>query len=384
MNTMRHFGLLLALALTSAASHPEPLIPQHDAELLETLPAVSGGRAEERRLRRERAADPTDPVKAAALARRYIERARALGDPRPAGQALAVLQAWPDPSRAPDDVLLMRATIEQYLHHFDTAAGHLERLVQRRPQHAQAWLTLATVRRVQGRYAESDAACAGLTTAGALWHAAACRAENDALRGDFDVARAALHRLLGLPGFGAPARGWLLTTLAELETRTARPAAAEAAYREAQAAHADGYTTLSYADFLLQQGRYADALSQLKDQPRSDAVLLRLAIAGVRIGAAEAQRDAREMRERMRLADLRPDAQIAHAREKAMFALWVDVQPQRALQWARANVRRQREPLDLLVFAHAARVAGDEAAMREAQTISKEMGLHDRRFDALL
>jgi hypothetical protein len=58
-------------------------------------------------------------------------------------------------------VLLLRATLEQYLHEFDAAVAHL-RLLLARPgseRQSQAWLTLATVLRVQGRYAESDAAC---------------------------------------------------------------------------------------------------------------------------------------------------------------------------------------------------------------------------------
>jgi len=125
-------------------------------------------------------------------------------------------------------------------------------------------------------------------------------------------------------------------------------------------------------------------LSQLEQQPRTDAVLLRLAIAGTRTRSPDAQRDVREMRDRMALANLRPDARTTHAREQAMFALWVDAKPQRALELARVNVRLQREPLDLLLLAQAARASGQANAVREAQQLRKEMGLHDERLDALL
>src|SRR5207245_7670396 len=124
-----------------------------------------------------------------------------------------------------------------------------------------------------------------------------------------------------------------------------RPSQAEAAYRRALAAHGDAYTIMSYADFLMQQERHTDVLERLKDQPRNDAVLLRLAIAGTRSKSASAARDVREMRERMTLANLRPEARTTHAREQAMFALWVDDSPQLALALARTNVRHQREPL---------------------------------------
>src|SRR5437762_10806273 len=147
MKRFRLACLAAVLASLCAVVHGEVLVPRSDAQVVEVLPAVSGDRAEERRLRREWAADPGDARKAVALARRQLEQARADGDPRRAGQALAALQAWPDPAKAPDDVLLMVATIEQYLHDFDASAKHLLRLVERQPRHAQAWLTLATVRR---------------------------------------------------------------------------------------------------------------------------------------------------------------------------------------------------------------------------------------------
>jgi len=380
---MHHFLAPLACALVLAGPttfvRAELLVPQSDAEVIETLPAAGGSRAEERALRRRWAANPADPGLAATLARRYIDRARAQGDPRFAGQALAVLQAWPEAAIAPAEVLLMRATVQQYLHAFDESASTLERLVTREPQHAQAWLTLATVRRVQGRYAESDVACAALARIGPPLYAQACKAENDGLRGDFDAARARLHALLAAAR-DAATHNWLLTSIAELEARAARPIEAEVAYRAALTAGADAYATLSYVDFLLQQDRPADALIQLRDQARSDAVLLRLAIAHWQAQSP----DAREMRERLALAALRPEARTTHAREQAMFALWVDRNPEHALALARENVRHQREPLDLLVLAHAARAAGDAAALQETATLAQEIGLHDLRLEALL
>jgi hypothetical protein len=138
-----------------------PITPTRDDEVIEVLPASAGNRGEDRQLRKRLAARPDDVKLATAVARRYLEQARESGDPRFAGLALAALRAWPDANAAPDDVLLLRATLEQYLHEFDAAVAHL-RLLLARPgseRQSQAWLTLATVLRVQGRYAESDAAC---------------------------------------------------------------------------------------------------------------------------------------------------------------------------------------------------------------------------------
>jgi hypothetical protein len=382
----------LSLAVLLAATFPGQadatvLAPTRDDEVVESLPAVSGGRAELRRLRQQQAANPQAVAPAVALARRYLDEARSQGDPRYAGLAFAALAAWPSPVTAPDEVLLLQATLQQFVHDFETAATHLERLVQRSPANAQAWLTLATVRRVQGRYADSDHACASLLALrdgpGAIY-ARACQAENDSLRGEFQQARDSVASLLGGSRLAAPARNWLLTTLAESEARAGRPAQAEAAYKEAQAAQADAYTALSYADFLLDEKHPAEAMVQLKGQPRTDAVLLRLAIAGTQVDGMQARRDVAELRQRMALANQRPEARTTHAREGAMFALWIDKSPQRALELARENVKHQREPLDVLVFAQAAAASQDAAALREVAALTQAMGLRDKRVDALL
>lgn len=361
--------------------------PLRDEEVIETLPAVSGDRAELRQLRRTLASNPKAAQAAVTLAGRYLDEARTQGDPRYAGLAFAALAAWPSPNSAPDGVLLLQATLQQFVHDFDTAGVNLERLVQRSPGNAQGWLTLATVRRVQGRYGDSDRACAHLAKidAGpAGFYARACQAENDSLRGEFDGAHARLTGMLGSAQVTKSTRNWLFTTLAESEARAGRPDLAETAYKNALAAQSDAYTALSYADFLLDNERPADALAQLRGQRRTDAVLLRLAIAGVQSNAPQARADVAEFRQRLALANQRPEAAAAHAREAAMFALWIDKAPRRALALARENVKHQREPLDLLVLARAAAASRDAAALREAAALIQSMGLRDKRLDALL
>lgn len=371
-------ALTFVLALAAGVAAAVPLLPRDDAEVVETLPAA-GTRDEDRRLRRELAARPGDVALAVRVARRQLERARAEGDPREAGLALAALKAWPDAASAPVEVLLLQATLDQYLHDFDAAVAKLERLVAREPRHAQAWLTLATIRRVQGRYVESDAACRHIAAAGAGLHAAACLAENEGLRGRFDDARVRLRELLVAPGLDRATRGWLLTTQAELEARSGDAVAADAAWRAALQTDPTSYALIGRADGLIANGRFAEALALLANAPRADAVVLRRAIAATRLGAP--LDDAREMRERIALANERPGAAASHGREQAMFALWVDGRADRAMALARENVRHQREPLDLLVLAQAAKASGDSAALEQARRLVREIGLVDRRVE---
>ena len=377
-------SLLNSALLFGSFSHAQAIVPSRDSEVIETLPGGSAERREERKLRRALAEQPNNAALATRLSAQYLARARETGDPRYAGLSIAALRPWQDDTAAPGEVLLLQATLDQYLHQFDAAAAKLERLLQRDPKLGQAWLTLATIRRVQGRYDASDRACQALMGLGAGVYGPACLAENQALRGHTQAARSTFKRLLAAPGADAGTRNWLATSLAELEERAAEVDAAQAAWTLALQASATPYTVLSYADFLIDQGRFAEALTTLKNQPRNDGVLLRVAIASVRAGAPGSDAQAREMRERIAVANLRPGTQSFHGREQAMFALWVDKQPQRALELARENVKSQREPIDLLILAQAARATGQELAVREVEQLRRDVGLQDRRVEALL
>ena len=370
-------------ALVAASAAATPITPSRDDEVIEVLPATAAGRSEDRQLRRRLAERPGDARLAAAVAERYLAQARETGDPRFAGLALAALAAWPDPALAPNEILLLRATLEQYLHEFDASVAHLRILVARPggDRNPQAWLTLATVLRVQGRYGDSDAACRSV---GAGVYASACLAENAALRGETAAARRSFQELLADARLSPSTRGWLLTSLAELEERDGRAAAAEAAYRGVLRLGRDTYAAIAYADFLIAQKRPAEALAVLKDESRTDTVLLRVAIAATRANAPSGERDVAEMRERIALANERPEASVFHGREQAMFALAIDHDAERALALARGDVARQREPLDLLVFAEAARASGRRDAIEEARQLKSSLGLHDRRIDAVL
>ena len=354
------------------------------------------GAARERRQPRARTAScasasprvPTTSTLATAVARRYLEQARESGDPRFAGLALAALRAWPDASAAPDDVLLLRATLEQYLHEFDAAVAHL-RLLLARPgseRQTQAWLTLATVLRVQGRYARVRRRVSPGRPAPAEVYATACLAENAALRGETAAARRSFETMLGdARAAGGDAR------LADDVARRARgarrlaPAAADAAYRSVLRLGPDTYAAIAYADFLIAQtppgatrcgaeGRVAHRHRPAAPRHRRNA------------GRAAPPRRATSPRcaSGSRLANERPEASVFHGREQAMFALVVERDAERALALARGDVARQREPLDLLVFAQAARASGRREAIEEARRLKASIGLHDRRIDALL
>ena len=370
---MRHIpliaGLLTLVVCTVLAT---PITPNADSQVIERLPPTT------------RTSASADPAVAAAEARALLDASRREGDPRFAGRALARLARWQPASeaaQAPAEVLLALAETEQYLHDFTGATRRLQALVQREPANPQAWLLLATLHRVQGHYAPSDQACTALQQLRVQPYAEACAAENAALRGDNDAARARLQALIARASVPST-RGWLLTTLAELEQRAGQVVASDAAWRQSLQAAPDTYAAVGYADFLLDQQRPQEAWNLLNPLPRSEGVLLRLAIAARRLNRPEASPLRQEIRARYSQADLRPE-DSGHQRERALMALDIEGRPAAALLHARNNVQRQREPLDLWLLARCALAASDRSALDQARQLAKTQGLRDARIDAL-
>ena len=367
------FLLLLCAALVSGAAGavapaaPRDLQPGADTEVVERLPERVAGA-------------PATPAAAAAVARRWILLSRETADPRYLGRAQAALAPWWGRSDAPPDLLVLQATVEQGRHNFSAARATLERALQAQPAHAQGWLTLATLERLSARYPAAEAACRQVARHGAAVHATACLLETRSLQGQHDAARSGLTALWQQAGGDTAQRAWIASLLAESEERAGRDDEADAAYRRSLADAPDGYTALAYADHLLRRQRPAAALQVLAQQPDSDAVLLRRAQALRRTGDPAWQPLARELQARVDAIAARGEGLEAHARERALLALWLQDQPAAAWQAARANLALQKEPLDWWLALQTSELAGDPAAHKAVRQALRQAGLQDVRL----
>jgi len=368
-------GLLLALPLAAAAT---PFTPKDDAEVVQRLPYRVD--AAERARRAALARDPAQLPLAVAAARAALDRARTLGDPRELGAAHAALAPWWVRADAPAEAALLRARVLQARHDFDAAQADLQRLLARAdlaPElRAQALLDAAAIHQLRAELPEARALCEQLRPLAAL-PAATCVAELDSLSGHAPAAAQALARLA--PGRTVPP--WLLLMRAELAERLG-DASAAGLYRQALLGADDVYTRAALADWLLAQGRAAEALA-LTDRSEADALLLRHVIALRRLGRDAAAPTAR-LREALAAADKREPGK--HAREQARFALDVTGDLREALRLAQANWGWQREPADAVLLARAAQAAGrdGEVARRELAGFVRERGWQDARLDRLL
>lgn len=357
-------SLRFTLPLLAVVSHlglaAAPRLPASDAEIVERLPGRASDPAQ-RELDTLRAAwrrDPRDAAAAVALARAYVERTGATGDPRYTGYAQAALQPWWDEAAPPIEVRVQRAVLRQFGHGFDAALADLAAVVQAAPDHAEAWSWIAAIELVRADYPAARRACQAMAPQVPALIARGCSATVDSLSGRADGAAAALRQALAAaPGADPAQRLWVLTRLAEIEERRGDFAAAETAFGQALALGVeDVYLLAAWSDFLLDRGRPAEVLTLLRERARADVLLLRLALAAKAVGDPQAKRWADELAARFEAARARGDT--THRKEESRFELALRGDTERALALAQQNYAEQREAADARLLLEAALAAG--------------------------
>jgi hypothetical protein len=418
-------ALALPGLLCVATGQAAPRTPADDQEVIERLPARLPGSAPRRLIAAPLGTPAPAPTLPAALmlSRQAIDQARRSGDPRDWGLAQAALAPWWGSAQTPAPVRLLRATIRQGQHDFAGALSDLDGLLAepiaeavagnglRRASlaapraagwamglglRAQAELTRASIHQVQGRYAVAREACERLAGEpyAALGQAVrvaarACLAELDQLQGRTPAARADA----ALAALGPRDEPWLALLRAEMAARNGRPEAGPL-FAVASSGEAPSlYALAARADWLLDNGRAAEAEQLLRDYEAADALLLRRAIALQHLSAGS-PKAAAELAPLVAQLQARFDAALArgdhsHAREQARFALELQGDSPAALELATSNWAWQREPADALLLLRAAAAAGQPAAGAPAIEWAREQGFTDLRWppgprDALL
>lgn len=364
------FGLTLLLSMLSTL-HARDLLPTHGDQVLVKLPP---------RLKTAPMALPNQVLDAAQQA---ISLARSTSDPRHLGHAQALLSPWWGQINAPVRAMVLQATVEQSQHRFSEARNTLHRAVAIAPNHAQAWLTLATLDRLQARFEDAYRACEKVAMAGEVFYARVCQAELLALRGQHDAAFKAFQSLVKQsPDIDTQA--WVYSLMGEAHIRAGRLKLAEQALETSLQLSPDAYTSLALADMMLQAQQPQRALDALKDAPLSDAVLMRKALARRQSNNLQWQRDLNELKQRFDRSRQRGDVQALHARELAWVALHLQDDPQAAQHHALVNLTLQKEPIDWWLALRSTRIVADAVVWKRLRSELMRSGLRDTRLNALL
>ena len=381
--TRRLGAALLLSCLWCGGTAAAPHIPADGNQVVERLPSRADPvQRELLRLRGELSRRPGDLGLASALAQRYIEQARADGDPRYLGYAQAALAPWWTQAQPPEQVLVLRATLRQSTHQFPAALADLDQAVQRDSGNVQAWLTRATVQMVTGQLAAARASCMRLYSRAPLLVVQTCLSSVGSISGQAADSYRQLQEVQKRHPLDEPGvQVWVATLLGEMAERAGDAAGAEAHFRQALAAgEPDSYLLGAWADFLLDHGRASEAARLLKDKTRNDALLLRYALALQAMSAPDARRQAEVLRTRFDAAMLRGDT--VHRREQARFELALRKDPAAAVRLAKANWMVQKEPADLRILADCALASGDTEAAQMVRDWLRSSRIEDRRVAA--
>jgi tetratricopeptide (TPR) repeat protein len=358
-------ALLLIGRSYSRGANDGPFVPQHDSDVVETLPTSSDGIRARRlaAMRRRLEANPNNLELATLLAGLNIEESREQSDPRFLGYAQAALAPWWREPNPPTEVLLLRATIRQSSHDFDGALVDLDALLKANPSDIQGWLTRSVILTVQSKYAEAKASCDQVASLARGLISEVCFANLDSLQGR---AKAAYQRLSGAleeerASGGISVQTWVLSSLGEIAVRAGEDTQAELHFRQALGLEpSDPYVLGAYADLLLDLHRPKELIALLKQYAQNDGLLLRLALAEAQLRMPSYREHVETLRKRFDAGRERGDS--VHRREESRFELALGKNPKLALDLAKENWKVQREPWDARVLLEAAKGARDRAA----------------------
>jgi len=259
----------------------------------------------------------------------------------------------------------------------------LRQAVAAHPHELDAALILATLLELKGDFAGARPACARLARAADALIAITCLASIDGRSGrlaeSYERLRASPADDARLP---ADTRAWTLAVRAEMAERLGDDASAAFDYVAAlETSPQDPYLKAAYADLLLRTGRPGEVLTLLAGSEAQDPLLLRLAIAGHRLGSPEAVRWTEAYQERLRAAARDHDA--THLREAAIYLLEVRGDAAAALESAKRNWAAQREPADLRIYARAAEQTHATADVAQIARWLRETRYEDRTLCGL-
>ena len=374
-------GFTVVVAIRAAA---EPFVPADDALVLESgLPTADPRVRQMRELTQALREHPDDLSAAMRLAGRQVAMGVAEADPRFVGYARATLAPWWGDEHAAPALRILRARILQAQHDFVPAALDLRAALREIPDSPQALLVLASIGEATGDLAEAKDACARLAALRPGLTAAACAASIGSLTGDSEGSYARLREAVERePGADASQRIWAMTILGEIATRRDDPAAQQYLQQALALDSRDIYALTVYADYLLDHGRAAEVLRLLLGFARVDALYLRLALAAQTIGDPRFDGYRADVAARFEAARRQGDR--LHLRDASRFALEIEHDAPRALEFAQQNWAVHKTPYDARALLTAAIACHDPTAARPVIDWVTATGLEDRAVERLI
>lgn len=379
------FPLFFSATLASAEQEPSALyIPTNDDVIVLTLPDDG-----------MRLAVSTIPAPSQMIqqAQRYLRRAKTEAEPRYASFAQSLLNKLNANTRQSAEFWLLQARLFDYQHNFSAAEAAAKKAItysSNPQQQAEAYLLLSTISLVQGRLQAAQEHCLGLRSLGRIAQQtmALCNVGIQARSGQAEQALSTLQTLETRFKVRDPISDllvWIQYNRAEVYAQLQHPETANQfaiAWQTAQSQSGNSierlHLQLAYADWLLDQRQFAQALQLLASAPDSVSTHLRIARTKKQLQQLDDVLTA-DIEDFLLRANARAD--IASQREAAYYHVFVSGDGPKAIQAAKTNWSLQREPIDVRLLLMAADMVNQPDARQMAEEFITKTGLQDKRLN---
>jgi tetratricopeptide (TPR) repeat protein len=271
------------------------------------------------------------------------------------GRAKAWLQTKMANASPNAQTYYLYARVLQHQHQFDRALKALDRAIELKPTAVNSWLLKANIHLVQGDIVAARQACLTLIGKADILLISTCALEVASQNGKLAESYQELARLYRLyQPANEPEKTWLVQILADMALKQDLAEAALGYLDQANMDNAPVSLLALWSDVQLSLNQHQvvyDKLSNVIEQHpvQDDALLLRLAIAEKYLGNTVKWQWA--FAQRVKLREQRHDS--LHASDLAQYYLKVDVQPKKALYWAKINWQVARQTNDRMLLEQA-------------------------------
>ncbi len=372
--------ILLALILTSQTVMAKPFVPDSDSLILAKLPKV------DKRLGNIRASLKKNPENldfALLLANKYLELGRKEADPRYFSYIESVLLPWWKEAEPANEILILRAYVNQYAHKFDDALLDLNKILKKKND-AQALLMRSAIYRLQAKYDKALVDCNALTNSVSSLTKASCLASIKSLNGQAAESYENLEKELIATRASDSEKVFALTSLGEIASRLGNFSLAEKHFKSALELNpSDVYLMVVYADLLLDKEMPEKVLSFLEQPAKAnEGLMIRYTKALKELGIKEFKDASLKLKESF--AKSRTMGDIYHQREEALIALDLFNDVKSAHDFAKDNWRMQKEPIDASILIRTAIASKDKDSIKEITKFIEQNRIEDIKLEELL
>jgi len=373
-------------------SHAKSFIPKDVDIVLYKIPASSLSYQKQTRLR-----SPTNKSVDWISVNKKIESLLVIGrvdsDPRYFGQAEAIIRPYLQDANVPHSTLLLWADILQHGHEYSASLTVLDSILnrlkiesRRRNQSIKiaTHLMRATIYIAQGNVKKAMQDCRALIGKTSMLISITCIAQAKSVTGELERSRLLLSAQLNNvnPAMeasdGSSIRAWAYTTLGEISMHLALERDAEKSFQNGLRHNPnDYYLAERYCDLLIEQKRFIECITLVKDKTHVTPLLLRAAISEKNIEQSKSRYYRSLIKKKL---DIAPDTgRGEHLRDLAIYNLTLRHNSKLAYKYASQNWQTQKQFEDALILVQAANSLGRDLDSLEAfQNLTEKFPLDSR------